>query len=108
MRQRKVGFGRIVLAVIAVLIALAVLGSAFKLALVAGAAFVIWKLFFAEPAPVERAPVRLPAPLDLSLPPEVDALDADAMERDAERARLDRELAQAIEVANARQKAVAS
>ncbi len=97
-RQHPNGVGLALLAVGGLILGSILLGKLFKLALVAGAVFVVWKLVFgraekgravARPAPVEMLPV----------------LPLSELEADPERARLDRELDAAIAAANARPRA---
>jgi hypothetical protein len=94
-RQHPGGLGLVLLAVGGLILGAVLFGRLFKLALVAGAAFVVWKLVFgrdekgraeARPVPVEMLPL----------------LPLSDLEADPERARLDRELDAAIAAANAR------
>ncbi|MDQ3266089.1 MAG: hypothetical protein M3Y59_20945 [Myxococcota bacterium] len=98
MKPQKRGLSSVVLAVVAVLIGLVLFGSLFKLALAAGAVFVVWKVFFDREE--QARPAMAPPRMDLLAPP----LDLDLHERDAELAHLDRELEQAIQASNLRQK----
>lgn len=89
--RHKSKLGTILVAAFAVVLGVILFKSLFKIALFAGAVFVVWKLFFDRGPREERAalPEIKVKPLDLS-----DV--AGPREADAERARLDRELEAAI------------
>lgn len=98
MKPQKRGLGSIVLAVVAVLIGLIIFGSLFKLALAAGVVFVVWKVLFDREE--QSRPAMAPPRMDLLAPP----VDLELHQRDAELARLDRELEQAIQASSTGQK----
>lgn len=97
-RQHPNGLALALLAVGGLILGAVLLGKLFKLALVAGAVFVVWKLFFGRE---EKDPTAAQPPSLDVLPP----LHAAELEPDPERARLDRELDVAIAAANARRSA---
>jgi hypothetical protein len=98
-RHSSIKFSRVLLAGFGLLLGLVMFNKLLKLAILGGVAFLIWKIFFEEdPAP--RRALVLPAnvPLVNLDPIPVEPFDEAA----AERARLDRELEQAIAAAKAR------
>ncbi len=101
-RQHPNGLGLALLALGGLILGSILLGKLFKLALVAGAVFVVWKLFFGrEEKGKARVATQSPS-MDL-LPP----LHVGELEPDPERVRLDRELDAAIAAAAARRSAAA-
>jgi hypothetical protein len=102
MRAQKPGVGTVLLIVVAALAGLVILSKVFKLALVAVAAFVVWRLVAGKSSGAGRLPTRTVDALD---PLDTDVLtieDFAERERDSERERLDRELERAIAASKTR------